>query len=355
MSKGKLNSIRRLLRAGCKAVILGGTFSLLSSLSFAAPLATPADWLLRMVTVPTDSAYQGFFVYENASGLTPMRIFHTAVDGKPQERLIYQNGPYKEIVRNGDQVALVKPDGDVGRFRSEGVNGLVDRLASYQDDVRRSYRLLFGGDDRVAGRDAVRIEVQPRDNHRYGYALWIDRESGLLLRSELIGEKGIILERFQYIDVTLVDELPAKSLEPSQQVAWTKKPSARTAAPEASVIEQLDWEAGWVPAGFELAGFNRIDSPVSRQQVDSVLFSDGLSAFSVFVEKDDSKVLGPASEQIGATSAVSRVFRKGEDYYNVTVIGEVPVGAAERVAVSVKPRENVATEMTPGSESRSEN
>ena len=354
MSKGKLDSIRCLLKAGCRAVILGGAFSLLSSLSFAAPLVTPADWLVRMVTASTDSAYQGYFVYENASGLTPMRIYHAVIDGQPRERLIYQNGPYREIIRNGDQVAFVRPGGDISQFRFEGVNGLVDRLASYQDDLRRSYRLLFAGDDRVAGRDVLRIEVQPRDKHRYGYALWLDHESGLLLRSELIGEKGVILERFQYVTVALVDELPTKSLEPSRQVVWTKAISSRSDIPEESVLSVLGWEAGWVPAGFKLAGFSRIDSPVSREQVDSVLFSDGLAAFSVFVEKDDSKVLGPASEQIGATSAVSRVFRKGEDYYNVTVIGEVPVGAAERVAVSVKPRENAVKEAAPVSGTGSE-
>ena len=338
MSKGSLSSCERILTS-LKIVFLGVGLSLFSSVSVAAPVATPADWLMRMVTAPSSTSYQGLFIYENAAGLTSMRIFHAPEEGKLRERLVYQDGPYREIVRNGDQVAFVRPDGDVSRYRSEGVNGLVDRLANYQDDLRRSYRLLFGGSDRVAGRDTLRIEVQPRDNHRYGYALWLDRDSGLLLRSEMIGEKGIILERFQYIDMNPVEDLPVKYLEPSQPVVWTSKEDGAGTNPDTSVLKKLGWEAGWLPSGFALSGFNQIDSPVSRQKVDSLLFSDGLAAFSVFVEQDHSKVIGPASEQIGATSAVSRVFRSGEHYYNVTVVGEVPLGAAERVAVSVKPRE----------------
>ena len=335
MSKGKLG------RAGFTSTVMMAVLSaglLLSSVGRAAPvLATPADWLVKMVSAPERLSYQGFFVYENAAGLTTFRVFHSPVDKQLHERLIYQDGPYQEIIRKGDQVAFIRADGAVNRFYSEGMSALVDRIANFQDDLRRSYRLLFGGEDRVAGRSALRIDVQPRDNHRYGFALWLDQETGFLLRSEMLGEKGKILERLQYADFELVKDLPADKLAPSRPVTWVKQePSAKT-KPTVSELPSV-WDAGWVPAGFEVTGYKRIDSPVSKKKVDSVLYSDGISAFSVFVEEDESRVLGPASEQIGATSAVSRVFRKGETYYNVTVIGEVPLGTAERVAVSVKPQ-----------------
>ncbi|MTI14111.1 MucB/RseB C-terminal domain-containing protein [Sansalvadorimonas verongulae] len=300
-------------------------------------LATPADWLMKMVSAPDRLTYQGIFIYENAAGLMTFQVAHSPIDKVQHERLIYQDGPYQEIIRKGDQVAFIRADGAINRFYSEGMSGLVERIANFQNDLRGSYRLLFGGEDRVAGRKALRIDVQPRDHHRYAYALWLDQETGFMLRSEMMGEKGIVLERLQYADFELVKELPKGKLAPSRAVNWVKKEApanARRPADDAPTV----WDAGWIPSGFEVAGFNRIDSPVSKKKVDSVLYSDGLSAFSVFVEEDESKVLGPASEQIGATSAVSRIFRRGETYYNVTVIGEVPLGTAERVAVSVKPQ-----------------
>ncbi|MCL6270186.1 MucB/RseB C-terminal domain-containing protein [Sansalvadorimonas sp. 2012CJ34-2] len=344
-----------ILRAACSsiaAIILGAGLSLAAS---AAPavVSTPADWLTRMVSAPATNSYEGFFIYENAGGLTSIRIFHSGVDGKEQERLVYQDGPYRELLRRGDQVAMVRPDGDVSRFSSDSTSpSVIERLGSYRDDLRRSYRLMFGGDDRVAGRNVLRVEVQPRDQHRYGYILWIDQETGVLLRSEMLGEKGAVLERFQYIHFEPARTISAKQLEPSRAVTWeaaskpAPKPAPKDEVSKAEVPKKemlaLWWETGWIPNGFDVTSQNTVDSPVSKQKADSILFSDGLASFSIFVEEDHSRVQGPASEQIGATSAVSRIFRKGDAYYNVTVIGEIPLGTAERIAVSVKAAEQVA-------------
>ncbi len=348
MSKGKLwvlgnglkQIIHRVVFVGacllCSGFFAEGSLAKPAATSAAKPAATPADWLSRMVTASASTTYKGLFIYESASGQMAMRIFHTFEEGKLRERLIYQNGPYREIVRYGDQLAFIRPDGDVSRYRTEGVNGLVDRLANYQDDLRHSYRLLFGSDDRVAGREALRIDIQPRDSHRYGYAIWIDRETALLLRSDLIDEKGVILERLQYVGISMPDKISAELLMPSREVVWQQAFQKSSDQSVQSGLAHLSWDTGWVPSGFKLAGISQTDSPVSQQKADSLLFSDGLATFSVFVEKDQSRMHGSASEQNGATSAVSHLFRDGEDYYNVTVIGEIPLGVAERVAVSVK-------------------
>ncbi len=333
MSKGQLKSVTQHLTSFvCCSLLL-----LLSGLVSAAPVATPADWLARMVAAPSVISYQGSFLFENTSGLTTVRVAHQP-DGQ-RERLVYLDGPYREVIRKDQQVAFVRPDGDVSQRQSETAGtALVERLGSYQDDLRRSYRLLFGGDDRVAGRTVTRIEVQPRDSHRYGYLLWLDKETGVLLKSEMIGDKNAVLERFQFTDF-YPGPVPETALAPSQEVTWAPSRSGSSQKTGSVDMSGLGWEAGWIPAGFQVIGRNQVNSPVSKHKVDSILFSDGLAAFSVFVEEDHSRVIGPASEQIGATSAISRIYRKGGDYFNVTVIGELPLGTTERIAVSVRPLE----------------
>ena len=333
--------IFRAVSASITAFIIGVGLTLgVSAASAPAVVPTPADWLTRMIGAPAVTSYQGFFIYENAGGLSSIQIYHSGVDGKEHERLIYQDGPYRELVRKGDQVAVIRPGGDVSQFKPESVSpSLIQRLGNYRDDLRRSYRLMFGGEDRVAGRNVLRVEVQPRDQHRYGYILWLDRESGILLRSEMLGEKGAVLERFQYVSFDSGNAIGGKNLEPSRAVTWETVAKPEVAADsqgKTGAAEALWWDAGWIPNGFDVTSQSRVDSPVSRQKADSILFTDGLASFSIFVEEDHSRVQGPASEQIGATSAVSRIFRKGDAYYNVTVIGEIPLGTAERVAVSVK-------------------
>ncbi len=338
MSKGKLYVATQVLKQIVQKTVLIASLSC-SALAVAAPaVVTPADWLVRMVKASSSTTFEGVMVYENSGGLSAVRVFHTIRDGLVSERMIYQNGPYQEIIRQGDQVAIIRGDGDVNRYRTDGVVGLVDRLGGYRDDLRKSYILMYGGNDRVAGRDALRIDVKPRDSHRYGYSLWLDQASGLLLRSELIGEGGAVLERLQYVDIALPSAMPDKLLEPSRPVVWQARPKRQTNVPKLAELTHLSWESGWIPSGFELVGVSQINSPVSDQKVDSLLFSDGLASFSLFVEEDQSKILGPASEQIGATTAVSRLFRQDDAYYNVTVIGEISSGVAERIVVSVRPR-----------------
>ncbi len=339
MSKGKLYVAKSALRSILQKTVLTAGL-LIPTLSFAeAPLATPADWLARMVKAAANTNYQGHMVYESATGLSTMRVSHALQQGVTRERVIYMDGPYQEIVREDNQIAFIRADGEVNRYRTEGITGLVDRLGGYQDDLRRSYRLMFGNNDRVAGRETLRIDIHPRDTQRYGYALWLDRDTGLLLRSELINDKGAILERLQYVDLTISDIIPEEALKPSRPVTWQTMPKRQNTVPSPEQLVNLDWEAGWLPSGFHLVGISQTDSPVSDHKVDSLLFSDGLASFSIFFEQDRSKVLGPASEQIGATSAVSRLLRQGENYYNVTVIGEISTGVAERIAVSIRTKD----------------
>ena len=72
--------------------------------------------------------------------------------------------------------------------------------------------------------------------------------------------------------------------------------------------------------------------------VQVMAFTDGLAAFSVFLEPNDlvngqDGVQGWA--QRGATMAYSRVMLLGGSPFRVTVVGEIPQKTAERIASSV--------------------
>ena len=55
----------------------------------------------------------------------------------------------------------------------------------------------------MADHEANVLAVKPRDEHRYGYRLWADRASGLLLRVDVIGERGEVLETAAFSDVSI--------------------------------------------------------------------------------------------------------------------------------------------------------
>lgn len=104
-----------------------------------------------------------------------------------------------------------------------------------------------------------------------------------------------------------------------------------------AIKTSLTWTLGWVPDGFSRKSYREIVSPVSQKPVDSVLYSNDLAAFSVLVEEEMTRIMSQYSEQYGATAAASMVFRNGDAYYNVTVIGNIPLDTAERIMVSITP------------------
>ena len=280
--------------------------------------------------------YQGEFVYQQGSSLETLSIVHHVDEnGREKERILYLDGAPREMIRAGSELTFSNYRQGVTRFEHGPMVPMVDKFS--RESLDKNYDLKIVGLDRVAGREAVLMVVVPRDRFRYGYQIWLDRTSSLLLKSMMIDDNGRIMERMQFTSLKVGEPLAEEILAELEK----KQPRAdKVIALEPTTEEKElpnNWEAGWIPDGFTLQDRRIRPSPVSKQNVDALIFSDGIASFSVFVEKDETRVLSQTAENIGALAAVSKVYRDGDNYYHVTVVGEVPLGTAERVAVSVRP------------------
>jgi len=92
-----------------------------------------------------------------------------------------------------------------------------------------------------------------------------------------------------------------------------------------------------VPAGFTMAAADVRHTPSELKPVDTMMYSDGLAAFSVFVE--DMPPAGAASmvSRKGATVAVTQVLESGPqvERHLITLVGELPTPTAQRIAQSI--------------------
>ena len=59
-------------------------------------------------------------------------------------------------------------------------------------DLSSYYDVRVAGESRIADRPAVVLAVIPRDQHRYGFELHVDKQTGLPLKSLLLNDKGQI-------------------------------------------------------------------------------------------------------------------------------------------------------------------
>lgn len=316
---------------------------------------SPRQWLDDMSRAFNELSYEGIFSYFNGRDLASLRVVHMVVDGEQRERLVHLNGAPREIVRRGDEVACIVMPGDALLELEDSIpSGPFARaFVRRYDRISENYTLSFFGDDRIADRPAVRMAVTPRDEHRYGYRLWLDKQTRLLLRSELVDAGGKRLEIFQFNQIRFGDEVDPSLLEPAgHDGSLVSHLTLASKEPKPVSREELSWQTGWLPDGFSMAAADIRRAPSSLKSIDTMMFSDGLAAFSVFVEDmpDDGAASAMVSRN-GATVAVThRIEGRDGAPYLVTLVGEIPAPTAQRIARSVVARgDEVPDEVAGGS------
>jgi sigma-E factor negative regulatory protein RseB len=314
-----------------------------SSLAFAEiPERTPDQWLSHMNRAFAELNYDGVFSYFNGEDMATLRVVHLVRDGIEHERLVHLNGAPREILRTGDEVVcLLQPGDKLLEFQNSIPSGPFARaFAASFESVSEHYELVLSEPDRVADRDAVRLAILPVDEYRYGYRLWLDAATGLLLRSELVDHDGNRLEIFQFTTIRINDDIDASVLEPvATDDVVTTRVSLESGSRASERASDMRWEAGWVPDGFRKAAWDVRTAPSTPHPINTMMYSDEIAAFSVFVEAMPEGGASALVSRNGATVAVTAaVSGPADDPYLVTVVGEVPMETALRVARSVRYR-----------------
>lgn len=354
---------------GCAIAALGWTMPLAAQTS-----STPGDWLGRMDSAFRQLHYDGVFSHytlesaEHTQGSaagpggtarwshsragvrsSTFRVVHMIVDGVERERIAYLSGPQREILRSGEQVTcLLRPGDRLLNLEGALPSGLYGRVFARDSvEVGRYYEVSFNTPGRVAGRPVVALDVTPRDENRFGYKLWLDEQTGLLLRSELRDPAGAKLEIFEFKTVRFGDAVAAEDLRPQMEGALIRHLSrsadadADAAGADAEVVP-APWRPRWVPPGFRMTGSDMFQPDGRSAGVNTLRFSDGLAAFSVFIEPMPAAGAGSLVSRAGATLALTHLTRSAHGDQLITVVGEVPVATARRIARGVEHKDESA-------------
>ncbi|MDV7212260.1 MucB/RseB C-terminal domain-containing protein [Azotobacter beijerinckii] len=301
-------------------LLLGG------SLVMPAHAADAQSWLSRLLKAERQQSFQGVFVYERNGSFSTHAIWHLiSQKGGARERLLKLDGSPAEMLR---------VDGRLRCVSSASADQLIEEGAwpprpLDPQELTNWYELRMVGESRVAGRTAVVLAILPRDQYRYGFELHLDRETALPLKSLLLNEKGQLLERFQFTQLDTSTTLAKEKLEPG--------PACRPVQVlDAEGAEQDSWRSEWLPPGFTLRSVHAQPSPISGETVTYLMYGDGLARFSVFIEPLRGVPVEDARSQVGPTVAVSKRMATADGDVMITVIGEIPLGTAERIALSMR-------------------
>ncbi len=287
--------------------------------------ADAQQWLLRMGEAADQKSFRGIFIYERSGNFSTHSIWHRAQGGgSSRERLLQLDGPEQEVLL---------ADGSISCATANLAEHFVDmqHWAGRKLDVSRlqqGYELKVLGNSRVAGRSAAVLLLLPRDANRYARELHLDSETGLPLKLLLLNGQGQLLERLQFT-----------SLEPNQQITDQDLQAvtdcrALPVSAKSTDVQSL-WRVDWVPSGFTQVAVIESPGTVSGKPVQGLVFDDGLARFSIFIESLGDAVVSDAHAQVGPTVVVSRPINTARGQFMVTVVGEVPLVAAERIVLSV--------------------
>lgn len=292
-----------------------------------------ASWLIRMSQAMNTKSYSGTFVYQSLGlPMVAMKILRVNDENGPRERLILLNGGQGEVIRNHDGVTCKLPNSNPLVMDRRGVKKVFPpRGLNVLKQASGLYLLSMKPAHQVAGRHARLIEIIPTDNLRYGYRVWLDEETGLLLRSQLIGTLGKILEQLMYTSIDIYDDAPdiLNREIPVQAVADDQNNSIEFAKPTES--DDHTWQVNNPPKGFALAERNK-ESFQKHKQLEHLVYTDGLASVSVFIEKGNDQPSFNGESHMGGITAYSSVV----DKHRVTVVGEVPIETLKMMSSAVR-------------------
>jgi sigma-E factor negative regulatory protein RseB len=277
--------------------------------------------------------YQGTFIYSHGGKMESMQIYHRVDANGERERVVHLNGAPREVIRENDVVTCILPDSkSVLVSKLDNRQHILTSLPSNLETFRQYYGFSTLGHDRVAGRVATVVRVEPKDKFRYGYRFWLDAANALLLKAQMLGDDGAAIEQLMFTSLEVVPDLPEALLKPALKGEHLTLVEQK---PDDEPMQRIvpNWHVMQLPDGFRPTGHNRRHLVSGAAPAHHIVLSDGLASMSVYIEK-----LDPAKKKfIGASyMGAVNVYGAVVDDHQITVVGEVPAATVKMVAESIQ-------------------
>jgi sigma-E factor negative regulatory protein RseB len=290
-------------------------------------------WLQKVAAAPRQHNYIGTFIYSSGSEIETSRIVHVVNGDGEQEKSEVLDGSPREIVRNNDEMRCYLPETKTvvteKRWLRKVFPALLPQPLSNLDD---NYIVKKGGLERISDYLCQVIELEPRDDKRYGQKLWVDTETGLLLKAAVM-DKDRVVEQFVFTDLKIggkIDKELLKSRYAGKAADWQNTNLVSSTIKSG----KLGWQVKDPPPGFKkIIEMKRNLSEKSRP-VSHIALSDGLAAVSVFIEPVSAQFTPPAEGLYHGRGAINIYTRTAADNV-ITTIGEVPPATVMQIGNSV--------------------
>ena len=286
-------------------------------------------WLSKMAEAKRSLNYQISFVLLKPGIDAQPYLWRHAVnaDGVEMEQLDLLNGPGREVIRVGNVVSYFEPNVPPYSLATGHINGPLPSLL-FDDpmSLQQAYEFVLVGRSRISGRAAQQIRIVSRDKSRFGLNLWLDQDTGLVLKLNMVDANGQAIEQIQVTELKVTDK-PDAFFE-SLQIARLPEVVQVMAGPESKQTWQLDF----LPVGMKQVKRDIHRLPLGGGLVEYMMLSDGLIDVSVYLQNISAST---AEGDILLRHESNIYLTRTQGPVLVTVIGKLPAQTANAIASSV--------------------
>lgn len=316
---------------------------------------TPIDLTTLLKRVQASGplhSFTGVYLVSAAGSMSSARLVHYGNGREQIDKIESLDGQMRRIYRHNDLVhvlwpqtheATIEPRDLLARWpgpaaavaRRPGFAASGSSAASNagaEPSTADVYDAVLVREERLAGYEAQVITLRPRDAYRFGQRWWVERETGLLMRTDVLNSKGEVLESAGFSELQLGTKVQPKPL--LQEMHSLQGYRVQQPQFTRTTLEQEGWTLRKPVPGYRLHACVRRTPPrphgasetvsAASPQMLQAIYTDGLMHVSVFIEPYDASRHGQdAPTPIGAT----RIQGRREGDWWITTVGEVPTAA----------------------------
>ena len=294
------------------------------------PSDSAQAWLHKMADAVESLNYSISFVLLKPGEDAQPYLWRHGVNenGLDMEQLNLLNGPGREVVRIGDVVSYFEPNVPPYSLQSSVINGpFPSEFLHNPEKLSDGYEFIMVGRSRIAGRAAQQIRLISKDKTRYGLNVWLDQETGLLLKMNMMAQNSKLLEQIQVTGLH-VSQQPDPFFSRIELDMLPQIVSINTRNPDDS-----PWTIGYIPEGMKIVKRDLRRLAAIDELVEYFMLSDGLVDVSVYLEAKGKSTI--QNNLVGTVQTDTLLTIEHNDL-NVTVIGKLPAKTANAIAKSVQ-------------------
>lgn len=315
-----------LLLAVCAQPVSAGNSAGISS-------AEALSLLHRISAALRQHNYAGTFVYSSGDRIETSRVTHMVDREGTHEKIEVLDGMPREIIRTNNEIKCYLPERKMivaeKRWLRKSFPSLFSEPVS---DLNDSYVVRMGGHERVTDYESRVIILEPRDGMRYGHKLWMEIQSGLLLKAAVVDQERV-MEQFVFTQLKIggeIDKAQLKAKYADKAVEW----QVNNLVPSEANNTETGWSVNNLPPGFKKISMTKLHIPGKTEPVSHIVLSDGLAAVSVFIEPLVKNHPAHAPRSYHGHGAINIYSHTVSDSL-VTTVGEAPANAIRHIGSSV--------------------